>query len=146
MDSIFPMLECLLQRRFTRKCVCKGVSNSNHLLKSQATLQTNKSNPQTMDRLLVNSNSGCGSACNFLLKLLPARIFSPQMMNPMGTKLSPKLMNASKEQDHATPSELIMLSTASGITAPAILRAAAQAASAEEAKMPYASAISRHVS
>lgn len=60
----------------------------------------------------------------------------------MGTKLSPKLINANREQDQAMPSVLIMLSTASGITAPAILRAAAHAASAEEAKMPYASAIS----
>lgn len=96
--------------------------------------------------LLVSSNSGCGSFCNFLLKLLPARIFSPQIINPMGTKLSPKLMNANSEQDHAIPSVLTMLSTASGIMAPAILRAAAQAASAEEAKMPYASAISRQIS
>lgn len=100
------------------------------------------SNPHAIDRLLVNSNSGCGSFCNFLLKLLPARIFSPQIMNPTGTKLSPRLMNANREQDHGIPSESTMLSTASGITAPAILRAAAHAASAEEAKIPYASATS----
>lgn len=35
-----------------------------------------------------------------------------------------------------------MLFTASGITAPAILRAAAQAARADEANIPYASAMS----
>lgn len=98
------------------------------------------------DMLLVSSSSGCGSFCSLLLKLLAARILSPQMMNPKGTKLRPQLINASKEHDHAMPRVSTMLSTARGITAPAILRAAAQAARAEEAKIPYASAMSVWVS
>lgn len=97
---------------------------------------------QTRDKLLVNSSSGCGSVCNRLLNLLPALIFSPQTMNPNGTRLRPQLMNASKEQDHAMPSLSTMLLTARGMTAPAMLLAAAHAAKAEDAKIPYASATS----
>lgn len=51
-------------------------------------------------------------------------------------------MNANTEHDHAMPSVATMLSTAKGMTAPAILRAAAHAAKADDAKIPYASATS----
>lgn len=53
-------------------------------------------------------------------------------------------MKASREHDHAIPRVSTMLLTARGITAPAMLRAAAQAAKADEAKIPYASATSRY--
>lgn len=71
--------------------------------------------------------------CSLELKSLPALIFSPQIMNPKGTRHNTQLMRARTVQDHATPRLFNMLSIASGITAPATLLAAAQAASAEEA-------------
>ena len=94
----------------------------------------------TADRPLVGSppsSSILNLACE--LYRLEARIFSPYAMKQKGTKLKAALIRAKTVQDHEIPKDASILSTASPISAPAMLRVVPHAASAEAAYVAYAS-------
>lgn len=64
--------------------------------------------------------------------MFAARIFSPQMINPKGTRARAVLIGANTVNSQAISSVSSMLSTARGITAPALLQHTASAARAED--------------